>query len=270
MSCAGLICRQILPDEDEWLTGRSARLCDGFRRPDIAMKKIVLPLTLVLTGILQGCSTGPQWFGHRDKTSCHEPGSDAWWAEKAMLPPGVRQQYKKGKIWPPQPRSNQEPQQFSHTYYAEHYWPLPYVCQDRDAVRSMMETQVALGWQEETTLYNRHFHEETQQLTRAGELHLEYILHVVPVDRRAVYIQSTYDTALDAMRTDAVNSVMSGIGGNVGSVSVCVRECQQVGRPAAEVQQINERYTTTTPSPRIGSASGGGGGGGGGGASGGN
>ncbi len=223
------------------------------------MKKPALLFALLVAGAIQGCSTGPQFFGHKDKTSCHEPGSDAWWAEKAALPGGVRQKNKKGKVWPARPRSNAEPQQFSHTFYDEHYWPLPYVCQDREAVRNHLDTQTALGWQEETTLYDRHFNKDTQHLTRAGELHLEYILHVVPPERRAVYIQSTYSPELDAMRTESVSGYMSKVSSSSSEVSLSVRECQQVGRPAIEIQKISEMYNSSIPSPRLSSASGGGG-----------
>ncbi len=220
------------------------------------MGKIALPFALIIAGAIQGCSAGPQFFGHRgDPNSCHEPGSDAWWAEKAQLPPGVRQQCKKGKVWPPRPRSTQEPQQFSHTYYSEHYWPLPYVCQDRESVKMFMEAQTALGWQEETTLYSRHFDEITQELTRAGHLQLEYILHVVPSERRALYIQSTYDDSIDAVRTESVTAAMAQMPQGTGAVTVAIRDCQQVGRPAAEVQMINEMYTSSLPAPRLGSAS---------------
>jgi hypothetical protein len=121
-----------------------------------------------------------------------------------------------------------------------------------------MDTQTALGWQEETTIYDRHFDHNSQQLTRAGELHLEYILHVVPVERRAVYIQSTHDPVLDGMRTESVNAVLSRMNSST-DIMVTVRDCQQLGRPAAEVQQINSMYNSSTPSPRLGSASAGGG-----------
>lgn len=226
------------------------------------MKKLAVPLTLMIVGAIQGCATGPQFFGRdKDPTSCQEPGSDAWWAEKAALPPGVRQKYKKGKVWPARPRSTQPPQQFSHTYYSQHYWPLPYVCQDRESVRTFMETQTALGWQEETTMYDRHFDSQTQQLTRSGELHLEYILHVVPAERRAVYIQTTHDPVLNEMRTSTVNEAMLRMThGAPTEVLVSVRDCRQIGRPAAEVQQINSMYNSSIPAPRLSSASGGGGG----------
>ena len=223
------------------------------------MRKVALPFALLLAGTIQGCSAGPQFFGQRDETSCHEPGSDAWWAEKAMLPPGVRQECKKGKVWPARPRSTQEPQQYCHTYYSQHYWPLPYTCQDRQAVWTMMETQTALGWTEQTTLYDRHFDPLNQQLTRSGEIWLDYILHVVPAERRAVYIQSTYDPALDSTRTEAVTAMMARSATGTGDISVSVRDCQQVGRPAAEVQQINAMYMGSMPAPRLSSASSGGG-----------
>ncbi|MFO0999633.1 MAG: hypothetical protein U0936_04795 [Planctomycetaceae bacterium] len=121
-----------------------------------------------------------------------------------------------------------------------------------------MDTQVSLGWQEETTLYDRHFDPNNQTLTRSGELHLQYILHAVPPERRAVYIQSTYDSALDGLRTEAVNLAMAKCSQNAGEVMVSIRDCQQVGRPAAEVQAINEMYMSTIPAPRLGSASAGG------------
>jgi hypothetical protein len=225
------------------------------------MRKMSLPFALLLAGALQGCSAGPQWFGHGDPNSCHEPGSDAWWAEKAALPPGVRQKCKKGKVWPARPRSSEEPQQLSHTYYDQHYWPLPYVCQDRAAVYSFAETQIALGWQEETTLYHRHFDASTQQLTRAGELYLEYILHAVPEERRAIYIQSTYDARLDNLRTESVNTMMARLSNGANPVQVIVRNCREIGRPAAELEAISSMYNASTPSPRLSSAGGGGSGG---------
>ena len=206
-----------------------------------------------------GCMTGPTIFERHDQYSSLEPGSDAWWAEKAMLPPGVRQKCHKGKVWPPVPRSTQEPQQFSHTYHSEHYWPLPYVCQDREAVAVALEQQTSLGWQEQTTLYEQHFDPVTHQLNRAGNLHLDYILHVVPAHRRTVFVQSTYQPDVDSIRTESVNQAMAMFSQGQSPVAVVVRECQQYGRPAAEVGQINARYLSSMPSPRLNSGSGGGG-----------
>lgn len=219
------------------------------------MRKTNLVTIAILLVASAGCSTGPTFYERHDKYSQHEPGSDAWWAEKAMLPPGVRQRTWKGKVWPTRPRSTQEPQQFTHTYHSEHYWPLPYVCQDRQFMAVAEEQFVSLGWQEETTLYNHHFESETQQLNRAGELHLQYLVHVIPVQRRTVHIQSTYNPAIDQARTDAVNTAIARISNGVVGVPVVLRTCQEVGRPASEVETINSLYNSTFPTPRLGSSS---------------
>ena len=205
----------------------------------------------MIAGAIQGCATGPSFFGHTDKTSCFEPGSDEWWAEKALLPPGERQKCKKGKVWPARPRSTEPRQQFSHTYYSEHYWPLPYVCQDRAAVRDVMDMQVTLGWQEETTVYDRHFDAASNALTRAGELHLERIVHFIPQERRAVYIQSTHDAGMDAVRLEIVNAAVASISNGQSDVPVSIRECQEHSRAASEVEAINTIYNTSVPSPRL-------------------
>lgn len=223
------------------------------------MRKLAFPLALLIAGAIQGCATGPSFFRHTDETSCYEPGSDEWWAEKALLPPGQRQTCKKGKIWPARPRSTEPPQQYSHVYHSEHYWPLPYVCQDRQAVRDMIDMQVSLGWQEETTIYNRHFDPNTNSLTRAGELHLERIIYVIPQERRAVYVQSTHDAGIDAARIEIVNATVASKSNGCIDVPVTIRECQELSRPASEVQTINLMYNSSAPSPRLSSAGGSGG-----------
>ena len=217
------------------------------------MRKRTLPLALLIAGAIQGCATGPQFFGHSDPNSCYEPGSDEWWAEKAQRLPGERQRYKKGKIWPARPRSPEPEQQFKHIYHSEHYWPLPYVCQDRAAVYAMIDMQTALGWQEETTLYDRHFDPQTNLLTRTGELLLKRIIHVVPPERRAVYVQSTYDTGMDSARMEIVSAAVASMCSE-NSVPISLRECQELSRAASEVQAINAMYNSSIPSPRISSA----------------
>jgi len=227
-------------------------------------KHKLMQLSLLLILGVCGCSTGPTIFERNDPYSVHEPGSDAWWAEKAALPPGVRQKCWKGKNWPTRPRSTQERQQFSHTFHSEHYWPLPYVCQDRQYMKNVLEAHTIAGWTEQTTLYNRYFDPQTQELTRAGQLHLDWILHVAPAQRRTVYVQSTYDTAMDEVRVASVNTYMATNGGG-SSAPVVVRDAQSVSRSAREVGIISDMYNTSIPSPRLGSGGGAGGGGGGGG-----
>lgn len=208
---------------------------------------------LMMTSLAaSGCSTG-FLGGHHDERSRYAPGSEGWWAEQGELPPGVRRKWHKGKVWPAKQRSDAPPQQFSHTFYSQHYWPLPYTCQDRESVVRVMEVQTGLGWQEETTLYNRHFDVQTHALTRAGELQLEYILRDVPVERRAVWVQSTFSGEADGVRLASVRSAMAQRVSATAEIPLAVRECREVGRPAAEVEVISSLYRSSMPTPRLGS-----------------
>ncbi|MCA9061573.1 MAG: hypothetical protein KDA96_00860 [Planctomycetaceae bacterium] len=221
------------------------------------MRKIGLHhlVMMMLAACSAGCMTGPSFIEHDDPTSMHEPGSDAWWAEKSMLPPGQRQRFWKGKMWPAVPRSSQPPQQFTHTFHSNHYWPLPYVCEDRQYVNQIFEMQVNRGWEAETTLYDRHF-EVGGELTEAGRLQLAHIVYVFPPERRSIFIQSTHDPQMDAIRTTSVHAALSMMGPDARSVSVSVKVCQEIGRSAREVEMINSQYINSTPLPRLSGGSG--------------
>lgn len=206
---------------------------------------------------LSGCMTGPANFVMSDDPySNAKRGSDQWWAQKAMIPPGVKQKCKKGKVWPARPRPSGEGQQFSHTYHSALYWPLPYVCQDRQYVRDIMEVQKSNGWTEETTLYNRHFNAEDQTLTRPGRLHLERILDLTPMRRRAVYIQSTRDPNLDSARLSNVELAVAELTNGEENIPVTVRKGREYSRPASEVQIINDLYNASIPAPRLSGSAG--------------
>lgn len=216
----------------------------------------ILP-PLVLTGLLSGCMTSGL-FQRDDPTSRHRPGSDAWWAEKAELPPGVRQSRWKGKMWPVAPRSTAPKQQLTHVYHSQHYWPHPYAAQDSLAVHRMIDTQTALGWQDQTTLYDRHFDQNTQSLNTAGRLQLEYILFTVPPQRRSVYVQATHSSDGDEIRRASVAEAAAQLSPGQNPADITIRSCEEFGRPAAEVASIAQQYLQSTPVPRISSGSGGG------------
>lgn len=217
----------------------------------------VICAALLLTAC--GCATGPFSLVSNPGQSGLEPGSDQWWAEQATLPPGVRQKCHKGKNWPVQPRSTLPRQQFSHTYHSAHYWPLPYVCQDREYVRSIVQTQMNNGWQEETTLYARHFSED-QTLNVPGQLHLVDILEVTPAQYRTVYVQSSYNPDVDNARVANVQQMVAELTGGTEQIPVSVRRGRDYSRPASEVKIINDLYNASVPVPRLGAAGGGGGG----------
>lgn len=215
---------------------------------------------LMFASILSGCATGPVTFVGDDQCG-PEPGSAEWWAEKALLPPGVRQKCHKGKMWPPRPRPTVERQQFSHTYHSEHYWPLPYVCQDRQYVSDIVNSQQRNGWEMQSTLFARHFDQE-HQLTSPGRLQIMDILEVNPLQYRTIFLQSTFNPEIDNVRLNNVQQVLAEVTGGTEEIPVIVRRSRDYSRPASELKTINDLYRDNTPTPRLEGLTGGGGGGG--------
>ncbi len=132
----------------------------------------------------------------------------------------------------------------------------------------IINTQENNGWQEETTMYHRHFQED-QMLNVPGNLHLIDILETTPSRYRTVYVQASYNAEIDNARQANVQQALNELTNGEENIQVVVRRCRGYDRPAGEVKMINDLYNSSIPSPRLaGAAAGGGGGGGGGGAAG--
>lgn len=211
--------------------------------------------------VFSGCMTGPRWLRYKkvDPNSSYESGSDAWWAEKAQLPVGTRQKVHRGKVYPPYPRPTGEKQQWSHKFHAAHYWPLPYVCADRDLVANIWNDQIANGWTEATTLFEYHFDNETNELNQPGQLQLRFIMEHAPDTRRIAFVQSTHDSAADDTRLSSVRTAAQRYAGAGTPPTVLVRYTSPVGRPASELEKLRKNEIDSTPQPRISPAVSGGG-----------
>ena len=125
-------------------------------------------------------------------------------------------------------------------------------------MRDILGTQTSLGWQQETTLYDRHF-EEDLQLNVPGRLHLVDILEVAPSARRTVYVQSSYNSETDNARVTNVQQTIAELTGGTELVPVVLRRGRDYSRPASEVKIINDLYNASVPTPRLGGGGGGGG-----------
>ncbi|MFK7819015.1 MAG: hypothetical protein AB8G99_09865 [Planctomycetaceae bacterium] len=226
-----------------------------------------LCVAAVLTTVFSGCVNSPIYFD--DETSALEPGTEGWWAEKAQLPVGERRRVWKGKVWPSRPRPDLPKQPAIHMYHANQAWPYPYVCEDREYVRSLMDLQISNGWTQQTTLYSYHFNEDTHELSVPGQRHLNWILNIAPAQFRNVYLQESLDQNVNQMRLASVQSYLGQFSMGEAAPPVQWRRDMAPNRPAAEVRQMQDLNMQTMPVPNIGGAAGGGGGGGGGAAGGG-
>jgi hypothetical protein len=185
------------------------------------------------------CNCEPRWH------------SEAWWAMRAQEPVGSRQCECKGLEWPPYPRPTGQCMTGAHIYHAEHYWPWPYVCTDRQCVLDMTHAQEANGWLSETTLYEYFFNPDTNDLTVPGKMHLKWILENVPPNFRSVWIQQIEDPAASQQRMNNVRLIATRLAGGGNLPPIQYRVGMAPSRPAVEVDTIRRKELQTIPDPRI-------------------
>ena len=177
--------------------------------------------------------------------------SDEWYAAKACEPVGARQKCYKGKLWPPYARPSGEALPWIHRYHAAHYWPYPYVEQDREFVREAAQRQVNNGWIVATTLYDYHFSPDTDDLTRAGRLQLRWILENAPLSHRMIFVQAADYADSSQARLKNVRDAAGEIVGAANVPSVMLRVTSPLSRPAEEVRKIRDAELESQPNPRI-------------------
>jgi hypothetical protein len=189
----------------------------------------------------------------QDANTCPEPRwhTEAWWRLRAQEPVGTRQVEHDGKLWPPYPRPVGPEQPCAHIYHAEHYWPWPYMCTDRQVVLDMSRIQEANGWLSETTLYDYHFNAETNELTVPGKLQLKWILENVPPSYRTVWLQQAEDQAVSQQRMVNVRAIASRFVSQTNLPTIAFRPTTAPGRPAVEVDHIRRKELESIPNPRI-------------------
>ncbi|MEX0702934.1 MAG: hypothetical protein WD069_12640 [Planctomycetales bacterium] len=177
--------------------------------------------------------------------------SDEWYALRACDPVSARQVEHCGKQWPPYPRPCGEKPEFSHIYHAAHYWPYPYVCDDRAYVRSVLALQEQNGWTEATTLYEYHFDADTQQVNQPGRLHLRWILQNPRPEYRLIYVQTADTPDVTQARLDSARAAAIELAGEANLPPIMPRVTDPLGRPAREIDLIQRAIFDTVPQPRI-------------------
>ncbi|MEZ5943886.1 MAG: hypothetical protein R3C18_21020 [Planctomycetaceae bacterium] len=183
----------------------------------------------------------------------------------AADPPGVRQRYAYGRMWPAAARPSGPPQPAIHKYYDAHFWPNPYNLEDRRVVRGVMQTQVDNGWLAATTLYHYHFDADTNALNSSGQQHLYWLLTHAPVQYRLANVASDVDSTVNSKRVESVEREINRLLGQSASIPVLLRVGDPVGTPADQVQNVFTQAESARSAPAIpftsASEDGGGGGG---------
>lgn len=176
--------------------------------------------------------------------------SKEWYEERAGDPPGTRQVYKYGKMWPPFARPQGKKLTFWHKYYYAHYWPHPYNCQDRDYVHGIFQQQANNGWEFSTTLHDYHFDKDTNRLNSAGENHLMWILTQAPVQYRTTFVSRGGSEQVGQFRMAAVQESARQVCGDTVP-PIILKNDMFLGRPAIEIDTLRRLELQSQPQPRL-------------------
>lgn len=178
------------------------------------MRRIVLVVGLALMVLAQGQSASADWHSMKAKWHC-------FW-DRVHL-----------------------------DWHRNNAWPEPFVQVDRQAVYSPIATMVDAGWQLENTIPHQLFDPETQELTRAGELKVHWILTQMPSRRRTVFVLKGNTEEITQVRLSSVQKAATEAVGEMGPSMIALTDKVPRGGSGAYYERVNSGYESTTPAPRL-------------------
>lgn len=128
-------------------------------------------------------------------------------------------------------------------------WPWPYMCPDRMAVRQPFEMMICNGWRRQNLLGSHHFNPETNQLNRAGELQVQWIMTQAPSQHRQIFIEQSIHPEVTATRIASTQGFAQRVAIDGQSPQVYDSHLMSEGRPADVVNLTNVRFLESMPTP---------------------
>ena len=136
-------------------------------------------------------------------------------------------------------------------WHRNNAWPEPFVSVDRQAVRGPLAMMADRGWQLQNTIPNELFHPETQKLTRAGELKVEWTLTQMPVHRRSLFVLRGRTPEITEMRLKSVEKAAAAVTGDASSAMISVTDIVPRGGSGDYYERVNRGYDSSVPPPRL-------------------
>jgi len=136
-------------------------------------------------------------------------------------------------------------------WHRNNAWPEPFVQVDRQAVRTPIEMMVDKGWQLQNTIPHELFDLETQELTRAGELKVQWILTQMPTRRRIVFVLKGNTAEVTQTRLESVEKAATVVVGEVAPSMIAITDIVPRGGSGAYYERVNAGFESSTPAPRL-------------------
>lgn len=130
-------------------------------------------------------------------------------------------------------------------------WPLPFSCWDREHYYAIMNQQFATGLQVAHTLTSEYFDPETNELNRAGEMRVGWIMQNSPQASKQIYVYQDQTGPTIQQRIDAIQRFSDRYYGHLGQVAIASSSIRPHQVPALYQAQTNTLYSESMPDPII-------------------
>jgi hypothetical protein len=148
-------------------------------------------------------------------------------------------------------------------WHRNNAWPEPFLSADRAAQRAPFCIQTDNGWKMQNTIGTFLF-DDNQQLNRAGELQVKWIVTQAPLHRRAVFVLRGENAEQTNARIASVYAAVAKFAD--GAIPpVIPTNTEPAGWSGSYVDAMAQQFQSTIPAPRLPAGGGGEGGGQGGG-----
>jgi hypothetical protein len=130
-------------------------------------------------------------------------------------------------------------------------WPEPFQTIDRQVTAAPVAAMMNNGWRMQNTVSDQLFDPETQQLTRAGELKVYWILTQNPTHRRTVFVLRAETERASETRLASVEEVVSRYTPQNAAPDVMLTGTVPQGGSGQYYDRIQRGYEQSTPEPRL-------------------
>ncbi len=138
---------------------------------------------------------------------------------------------------------------YRSVYDMNSMWPSPYIMPARNSINAMYESMISNGWRRQNLLGRHHFDADTQQLTQAGKLKVEWILTQTPPQRRNIFVERGADESLTAKRIESIQQYTARMSPAPGPAMITDTHLVAEGHPASAVDAMFTGYQSNKPAP---------------------
>jgi hypothetical protein len=140
---------------------------------------------------------------------------------------------------------------FELDFHRMNCWPEPFVHADRELVRLPLIAMTNSGWKLEHTLSHHFFDSDTQELTRAGQLKLHWIMTQAPPHRRSVWVVRTQRSDWTDTRLASVRENIQQLLPNSERPEVLVSDTIPPGGSGEYFDHVDRQLKASVPVPRL-------------------